>query len=69
MPLELVREREHLAACLADVAASPAAVCCCHCLAVNGGAMVPEVVGLRERPVAQLAREGLGAVSQLVLFE
>merc|ERR1719458_1221412 len=70
MPLELVREREHLAACLAGVASYiAAAVCCCCCLAVDGGAVVPEMVGLRERPVAQLAREGFGAVGQLVLLE
>ena len=64
MPLELIGEREHLAAGPAGVAA--AAV---RCLAVDGGAVVAEVVGLRERPVAQLAGEGLGAVGQLMLLE
>lgn len=71
MPLELVREREHLAAGLADVASPSAAgggVVVCR-LAVDGGAVVPKVVGLRERPVTQLAREGLGPVGQLVLFQ
>ena len=72
MPLELVREREHLAAGLAGVASSVTAagggVVRCR-LAVDGGAVIPKVVGLRERPVTQLAREGLGPVGQLVLFQ
>ena len=65
MPLELIGEREHLAAGPAGVAAAAAV----RCLAVDGGAVVAEVVGLRERPVAQLAGEGLGAVGQLMLLE
>ena len=66
MPLELVGEREHLPAGPAGVAAAGRTG---RCLAVDGGAVVAEVVGLRERPVAQLAGEGLGAVGQLVLLE
>ena len=67
MPLELVGEREHLPAGPAGVAAAAARAV--RRLAVDGGAVVAEVVGLRERPVAQLAGEGLGAVGQLVLLE
>ena len=67
MPLELIGEREHLAAGPAGVAAAAGRTG--RCLAVDGGAVVAEVVGLRERPVAQLAGEGLGAVGQLMLLE
>ena len=68
MPVELVREREHLAAGLAGVASAGGGVVSCR-LAVDGGAVVPKMVWLRERPVTQLAREGLGPVGQLVLFQ
>ena len=61
MPLQLVREREHLAAGLARVAAAAE-------VAVDDCAVITEVVGLREGTVAQLAGVGLGAVGQRVLL-
>ena len=61
MPLQLVGEREHLVTGLAGVAAAAE-------VAVDDGAVVAEVVGLREGTVAQLAGVGLGAVDQRVLL-
>ena len=61
MPLQLVREWEHLAAGLARVAAAAE-------VAVDDCAVITEVVGLREGTVAQLAGVGLGAVGQRVLL-